>query len=121
MTKILIYIFLGGGTGSVLRYAVQQLLHERIMPYTFPWATFAVNITGSFLIGLFYSLAARTGMSQEVRLFLTAGLCGGFTTFSTFSYDGLELLRQGMPLTYIVYTAASITLGLLAAYAGTRL
>lgn len=51
--KELIYIFLGGGTGSVLRYYVQELLHERIIPYSFPWATFTVNIFGSFLIGLF--------------------------------------------------------------------
>ena len=50
--KELIYIFLGGGTGSVLRYYVQELLHERIIPYSFPWATFTVNIFGSFLIGL---------------------------------------------------------------------
>ena len=48
--KELIYIFLGGGTGSVLRYYVQELLHERIIPYSFPWATFTVNIFGSFLI-----------------------------------------------------------------------
>ena len=54
MTKILIAVFLGGGTGSLLRYCVQMALHERIVPYSFPWATFAVNITGSFLIGLFY-------------------------------------------------------------------
>ena len=52
MTKILIAIFLGGGTGSVLRYCAQMALHERIVPYSFPWATFAVNIIGSFLIGL---------------------------------------------------------------------
>lgn len=57
--KELIYIFLGGGTGSVLRYYVQELLHERIIPYSFPWATFTVNVFGSFLIGLFYALSAR--------------------------------------------------------------
>ena len=75
--KELIYIFLGGGTGSVLRYYVQELLHERIIPYSFPWATFTVNIFGSFLIGLFYTLSARFNLSPEVRLLLTAGFCGG--------------------------------------------
>ena len=79
--KELIYIFLGGGTGSVLRYYVQELLHERIIPYSFPWATFTVNIFGSFLIGLFYALSARFNLSPEMRLLLTAGFCGGFTTF----------------------------------------
>ena len=54
MTRLLIAIFLGGGTG-VLRYCVQMMLHERIVPYSFPWATFTVNILGSFLIGLFYT------------------------------------------------------------------
>ena len=75
MTKILIAVFLGGGTGSLLRYCVQMALHERIVPYSFPWATFAVNITGSFLIGLFYALSARFNLSTEVRMLLTTGLC----------------------------------------------
>lgn len=94
MDKILIAIFLGGGTGSVLRYCVQMMLHERIVPYSFPWATFTVNILGSFLIGLFYTLSARFNLSTEIRLLLTTGLCGGFTTFSTFSNDGLILIKQ---------------------------
>lgn len=116
--KELIYVFLGGGTGSVLRYCVQELLHERIVPYSFPWATFAVNIAGSFLIGLFYALSARFNLSAEVRLLLTAGFCGGFTTFSTFSNDGLTLLKGEFYGTFMVYTLASISLGLLAALAG---
>lgn len=116
--KELIYVFLGGGTGSVLRYCVQELLHERIVPYSFPWATFAVNIAGSFLIGLFYALSARFNLSAEVRLLLTAGLCGGFTTFSTFSNDGLTLLKGEFYGTFMVYTLASISLGLLAVLAG---
>ena len=106
--KELIYIFLGGGTGSVLRYYVQELLHERIIPYSFPWATFTVNIFGSFLIGLFYTLSARFNLSPEVRLLLTAGFCGGFTTFSTFSNDGLTLLKGGFYGTFIAYTLSLI-------------
>ena len=68
MTRLLIAIVLGGGTGSVLRYCVQMMLHERIVPYSFPWATFTVNILWSFLIGLFYTLSARFNLSTEVRL-----------------------------------------------------
>lgn len=101
--KELIYIFLGGGTGSVLRYYVQELLHERIIPYSFPWATFTVNIFGSFLIGLFYALSARFNLSPEMRLLLTAGFCGGFTTFSTFSNDGLTLLKAFMIFQWILF------------------
>ena len=56
MSKEVIYIFIGGGTGSALRYFIQLLMHERIVPYHFPWATFTVNLLGSFLIGLLYAL-----------------------------------------------------------------
>ena len=100
MTKILIAIFLGGGTGSVLRYCTQMALHERIVPYSFPWATFAVNIIGSFLIGLFYALSARFNLSTEVRMLLTTGLCGGF---------------------FALYTLLSILLGFFAVLGGSIL
>lgn len=118
MTKIFIAIFAGGGLGSVLRYAVQMLLHERIAPYTFPWSTLCVNIVGSFLIGLFYALSSKFNLSEELRLFLTAGLCGGFTTFSTFSNDSLLMLRQGEWLPFVAYAAASVTLGIIACLGG---
>ena len=111
MTRLLIAIFLGRGTGSVLRYCVQMMLHERIVPYSFPWTTFTVNILGSFLIGLFYTLSARFNLSTEVRLLLT-------TTFSTFSNDGLILIKQEFYGMFALYTLLSITLGVLAAFAG---
>lgn len=118
MTRTLLYIFLGGGTGSVLRYCVQAALNERMLAHSFPWATFTVNVLGSFLIGLFYALSARFNLSAEVRLLLTTGLCGGFTTFSTFSNDGLLILKQGFYGTFFLYTLLSITLGIAAALAG---
>ena len=114
MSKEIIYIFLGGGTGSALRYCIQLLMHERIVPYNFPWATFTVNIFGSFLIGLFYALSERFHLPFEVRLFLTTGLCGGFTTFSTFSSDGIGLLKGEFYGTFITYTLLSIAIGLTA-------
>ena len=94
MTKILITVFLGGGLGSLMRYGVQAAMHGRISPFLFPWATLSVNILGSFLIGMFYVLSARFNLSDETRLFLTTGLCGGFTTFSTFSHEGMTPPRQ---------------------------
>ena len=121
MAKIFVAVFLGGGLGSVLRYGVQMLLHERIVPYHFPWATFTVNILGSFMIGLFYALLARFHLSEEMRLFLTAGLCGGFTTFSTFSNDSLALLRQGDVTMFVIYVLSSVGLGILAVFAGASL
>ena len=118
MSKEIIYIFIGGGTGSALRYCVQLLMHERIIPYHFPWATFTVNLLGSFLIGLFYALSERFHLSAEVRQLLTTGLCGGFTTFSTFSNDGINLLKGEFYGTFILYTSLSIGIGLIAALAG---
>ncbi len=118
MFKSFLAVFIGGGAGSVLRYAVQLLLHERIVPYNFPWATFSVNIVGCFLIGLFYALSAKFNLSAEVRLLLTAGLCGGFTTFSTFCNDDLLLLRQGEMLMMILYIVLSLVLGVLACLCG---
>ncbi|MCM1004936.1 MAG: fluoride efflux transporter CrcB [Prevotella sp.] len=121
MIREMLAIFIGGGLGSVMRYGVQMIMHERIAAYHFPWATFTVNIIGSFLIGLFYALSAKWSLSAEVRLFLTAGLCGGFTTFSTFSNDALEMLRGGNGLLCLVYIAASILLGVGACFLGANL
>lgn len=118
MLKQLLAVFIGGGVGSVLRYAVQILLHERIVPYNFPWATFSVNVVGCFLIGLFYALSAKFNLSAEVRLLLTAGLCGGFTTFSTFCNDNLLLLKQGDLIISMFYIILSVVLGIVACFCG---
>lgn len=118
--KEIAYIFIGGGVGSVLRYLAQIRINERMSGIGFPfsWGTFIVNIAGSLLIGLFYSVSERWNLSMEMRLFLTTGLCGGFTTFSTFSNDGLSLLRGEFYGTFLLYALLSIGLGLVAVLAG---
>jgi CrcB protein len=114
----LLYIGIGGGLGSILRYLL-QIFAGRHIPIAFPMGTFLVNFSGCFLIGIFYSLTSRyTGFSPEWRLFLITGICGGFTTFSTFSYDGLMLLKQGSYLSFLLYVIGSVVLGLLATFAG---
>jgi len=68
---------------------------------------------------MFYSLATKyTGFSPEWRLFLITGICGGYTTFSTYSYDGLILLKQGSNIAFMIYVLGSVVLGLLATFAG---
>lgn len=118
--KEVIYIFIGGGVGSVLRYLAQIGISERMSGFAFPflWGTFAVNIGGSLLIGLFYSLSERFHLPSEVRLLLTAGLCGGFTTFSTFANEGFGLLKGGFYTTFLLYALLSMALGLAAVFLG---
>lgn len=116
--KALFYIFLGGGTGSVLRYLIQTAAGKFSLEAIFPVGTFMVNIIGSFLIGLLYALSARFHFSFEVRLLLTTGFCGGFTTFSTFSNNSLALLKNGLFTSFFLYIIFSITLGIAGTFAG---
>jgi len=116
--KELVYLFLGGGLGSVFRYLLHVLINGKGSVVGFPWSTFITNIAGSLLIGVFYALSARFQFSTETRLFLTVGLCGGFTTFSTFSNESLFLFREGAFGTLIAYIVLSVILGILAVWAG---
>ena len=109
-----VLIFLAGGCGSVLRYLIGLAVPSSL----FPWATFGVNAAGSFAIGLFGALAARFGWSEGVRLALTVGLCGGFTTFSTFSREALDLVTAGRWCAFSLYVAGSVILGIAAAALG---
>ena len=104
------FVFLGGGTGSVLRYLVGLWFGSA----AFPWATFAVNAVGSLAIGLFGSWAARFGWSESVRLSLTVGLCGGFTTFSTFSKESFALAQSERWAAFSSYVVGSVVLGIAA-------
>jgi CrcB protein len=118
MIKHLIWIGAGGFVGSVLRFLVSKLI-TRWAASPFPFGTFVVNIAGCFLIGLFYGLSQK-GMllSTEWRLFLIVGLCGGFTTFSTFSHENMMLLKDTAFIYSALYISLSIFLGLMAVYAG---
>ena len=109
-----LWVFIGGGVGSVLRYAVGLCIGAA----AFPWATLAVNVGGSFAIGLFGGWSERFGWSEAVRLALTVGLCGGFTTFSTFSKESLALAQSGRWGAFAAYALGSFALGLAAVAAG---
>ena len=110
--KIALIIFAGSGVGGVLRYFIQKFFIDAGF-VTFPAGTFIVNIAGCFLIGLFEALAAKNNLlSPEWRLALTTGLCGGFTTFSTFANENINLLHNGDYLYFSFYLILSIVFGL---------
>jgi len=118
------HIFLvaaGGAVGSVLRYLVGLWTLRSFGP-SFPWGTLTVNITGSFLIGVFAEVIARKfGASAEMRVFLITGVLGGYTTFSAFSLDAITLVERGEPVTALIYVASSVVLSALAVFAGLAL
>lgn len=116
--KAIIIIWIGGGLGSVFRY-LAQLGMSKLVTTTFPAGTFLVNITGCFIIGLLYGLAGKyAALTTEWRLFLVTGLCGGYTTFSSFSYEGISLFRQGNYTYFILYVVLSVVIGLLSTLGG---
>lgn len=119
--KILLLIGFGGGIGSICRYLVQVLI-TRHFAGAFPAGTLLVNITGCFIIGLLFGLANRHAwLTLEWRLFLITGICGGYTTFSSFSYESISLIREGNYLYFISYVLLSVALGLLATFGGAAL
>ena len=108
----------GGTLGTIARYAV-GVISLRLLGSGFPYGTLFINISGSFLIGVFAELfALRWNASQEMRAFLTVGICGGYTTFSTFSLDFSVLLGRGHLLLGLLYVFASVIVGILALYGG---
>lgn len=115
MFKNIILVAMGGAMGSMLRFGFAQWLRTE----GFPYATFTVNILGSFLIGMIFSLSLQSeSFEQNWRLFLATGFCGGFTTFSAFSLEGLALLQEQRYGLYAMYVIASVALGLAASWLG---
>ncbi|MFN8653536.1 MAG: fluoride efflux transporter CrcB [Gemmatimonadales bacterium] len=115
---ILLYIALGSAAGGVLRYLIGSTI-QRSTGGTFPLGTLLINITGSFLLGFLYRYApSGSEMSAEVRAMLTVGLCGGYTTFSSFSYESVRLIEDGQAGKALLYVGLSVLLCLAATFVG---
>ncbi len=117
MIRNLLFVGLGGAIGTILRYGISTLYKYS----NFPLSTLLINILGSFVIGLLFGLSIRGKLDHEWKIFLATGICGGFTTFSAFSLENLELIQQGKYLLSIVYILSSVAGGLVAVLAGYKL
>ena len=118
MLRNILVVGAGGFVGSVSRY-LSQLFVEKLFHTTFPLGTFVVNILGSFIIGAVYALAEKGNyLNAEWRLFLAVGICGGFTTFSSFAYNNLTLLKDQLTGLFLLNVLGSITIGVFAVYLG---
>lgn len=121
MIKNILLVGLGGGAGSMARYLCQRWFTFHYSGH-FPWGTFAVNIAGCFLIGLFWGLTFKTYESNESwKLLLMTGLCGGFTTFSAFTLEGIGLLKEEKLALFFLYIAGSVIAGLALTFLGMKL
>lgn len=128
MARYIIAVFLGSGIGGVIRYLLSKfvndvftkpLISRTSILSDFPWGTFVVNIIGCFLIGMIYGLIDKNViMSQETKLFLTTGFCGGLTTFSTFSHENLLLFNSSNHITLLIYAILSLIIGFSFAWIG---
>nr|WP_307766986.1 fluoride efflux transporter CrcB [uncultured Prevotella sp.] len=117
MFKNMMLVGFGSFFGGVVRYLVTRMLSAMVVS-SYPLGTFAVNVLGCFIIGFVSALPVGSLLSPNTRLLLTTGLCGGFTTFSTFMNENATLLKDGMPTTALLYTFASFLLGFLAVVGG---
>src|SRR4051795_3663611 len=115
---MLIYVALGSALGGMSRYLLGGLV-QRLWETSFPTGTLFVNFSGSFLLGLIIRYALQTpGFSPEIRALLTIGFCGGYTTFSTFSYEAMVLLDSGEGGRAGLYVSASLLLSLTGTFLG---
>jgi fluoride exporter len=121
MGSNILLVGLGGGIGSILRYLSQKWVNESY-EHNFPLATFLVNVFGCFLIGILYALGEKGNiLSPQSRLLLVTGFCGGFTTFSTFAFENMNLLRVADNFSFVLYAVGSVVLGIAAVYIGSLL
>lgn len=117
MLQSVLMVGAGGFVGSVLRYLISRYMSISTQTF-FPLGTFSVNLAGSFIIGMIIAASLNDDLSKPVRLLLATGFCGGFTTFSSFSYEFFALLQNGHTGYAFLYAGSSLALGLLFVWLG---
>ena len=121
MIRNILLVGLGGSIGSIARYVMQRWAGSNIAGH-FPWGTFIVNIVGCFLIGICWGISFKSFQSNEDwKLFMMTGVCGGFTTFSAFSLEGIGLLKEQRTGLFFLYVAGSVLVGLLSTWIGIKI
>ncbi len=117
MIQKILAVAAGGSIGAVLRYLI-FILNDKTNTNTFPWATLAVNLIGSFLIGLLWGVFDKFYVSPGLRLFLFVGILGSFTTFSAFAFDVFSLSKDGSFKYLIIYILTTNIIGISLAFVG---
>jgi fluoride exporter len=118
MLKNFLLVGLGGGIGAMLRYFFSSIIKHS----TFPYNTLLINIAGSLLIGIVFGLTEKSNaISEQLKLFLATGICGGFTTFSAFSVENMQLIKEGNYVTAGLYIFVSVLLCIIAVFAGFKI
>lgn len=113
-------LVVAGAAGAPARYLLDGIVHDHV-DVAFPWGTFVVNITGSFLLGIISGAALYRGFATTPKIWLGTGFCGSYTTFSTFTFETVRLLEEGEVTAALVNVAASLLAGTAAAAAGLAL
>ncbi|HRG18664.1 MAG TPA: fluoride efflux transporter CrcB [Flavobacterium lutivivi] len=117
MLKTIFFIAIGGAVGSILRFLVSQIV-SKFWTGNFPLATFTVNVLGCFMIGFFVGITTKNNLDNGLKWLLITGLCGGFTTFSTFSMENITLLQNNHFTTAFVYVISSVIISILSVWLG---
>ena len=119
--KNILLVLVGSAVGGSARYITSLIIQSKNTTQ-FPIGTFMINLIGCFTIGMVYAFAARNASTgSDIKLLLATGFCGGFTTFSAFAFENLELFKSGQHLTALIYIILSVVLGILALVLGAYL
>lgn len=117
MIRTIVIVGTGGFIGSVMRYLLQVYIENKLLS-TFPLATMIANISGSLLIGIVFGLAEKSLMNSDWRIFLSVGICGGFTTFSAFAFNNFNMIKEHTWNQLFLNIGGTMIFGILAVYLG---